>query len=141
MRLTDDEKLLEQVTVEQFRQNLVLLQAKEIEMPRVWVLELCDTIEALQQENEPLKIANRAMEQSMQYWLCNHSQGKLTQHNIDLKLQVRQLQAQRARMREALESTLKRVKMIELPQNYEIFHAKAIEAIAAIDKIGGQEDA
>jgi FtsZ-binding cell division protein ZapB len=29
---------------------LVLLQAKTIEMPRVWVLELCDTIKALQQE-------------------------------------------------------------------------------------------
>jgi len=50
MKLTDKKRLFEQVTAEQLRQNLVLLQAKTIEMPRVWVLELCDTIKALQQE-------------------------------------------------------------------------------------------
>jgi len=55
MKLTDDKKLFEQVTVEQLRQNIVLLQAKEIEIPRVWVLELLDTIESQQQENEQLR--------------------------------------------------------------------------------------
>jgi len=55
MRLMDDKKLLEQVTVEQLRQNIILLRAKEIEMPRVWILELIDTIESQQQENEQLR--------------------------------------------------------------------------------------
>jgi len=55
MRLTDGKSLLEQVTVKQFKQNLVLLRAKEIEIPRAWILELLGTIEALQQENERIQ--------------------------------------------------------------------------------------
>lgn len=50
-----EKSLLEQMTIEQFRQNLVLLKAEEIEMPKKWVLELLNTIEALQQENKQLQ--------------------------------------------------------------------------------------
>ena len=55
MRLSDEKSLLEQMTIEQARQNIALLKAEEIEMPKKWVLELLNTIEALQQENEQLK--------------------------------------------------------------------------------------
>ena len=55
MRLSMEKSLLEQMTIEQFRQNLALLKAEEIEMPKKWVLELLNTIEALQQENEQLQ--------------------------------------------------------------------------------------
>ena len=55
MRLSDEKSLLEQMTIEQFRQNLALLKAEEIEMPKKWVLELLNTIEALQQENKQLR--------------------------------------------------------------------------------------
>mgnify|MGYP006980550303 CR=1 FL=1 len=50
-----EKSLLEQMTIEQFRQNLALLKAEEIEMPKKWVLELLNTIEALQQENKQLR--------------------------------------------------------------------------------------
>lgn len=55
MRLTDDKPLLEQVTIEQFRQNLVLLTAKKIEIPRVWILELVNVIQSQEQEIERQK--------------------------------------------------------------------------------------
>jgi hypothetical protein len=55
MKLARDKKLFEQVTVAQLRQNLVLLQVKEIEVPRTWLLEIFDTIEAQQQEIEQLQ--------------------------------------------------------------------------------------
>ena len=55
MRLSDEKSLLEQMTIEQARQNIALLKAEEIEMPKKWVLELLNTIEALQQENEQLR--------------------------------------------------------------------------------------
>ena len=55
MRLSMEKSLLEQMTIEQFRQNLALLKAEEIEMPKKWVLELLNTIEALQQENKQLQ--------------------------------------------------------------------------------------
>ena len=58
MKLTEGKSLLEQVTIEQFRQNIVLLQAKEIEIPRAWVLELVNTIQSLQVENEQLRCEN-----------------------------------------------------------------------------------
>jgi len=54
MRLSDEKSLLEQMTIEQARQNIALLKVEEIEMPKKWVLELLNTIEALQQENERL---------------------------------------------------------------------------------------
>jgi len=55
MRLSDEKSLLEQMTIEQARQNIALLKVEEIEMPKKWVLELLNTIEALQQENEQLR--------------------------------------------------------------------------------------
>jgi len=55
VRLSMEKSLLEQMTIEQFRQNLALLKAEEIEMPKKWVLELLNTIEALQQENKQLR--------------------------------------------------------------------------------------
>jgi hypothetical protein len=55
VKLARDKKLFEQVTAEQLRQNLVLLQAKEITMPRVWILEMLNTIKAQQEEIGRLK--------------------------------------------------------------------------------------
>lgn len=75
MRLSMEKSLLEQMTIEQFRQNLALLKAEEIEMPKKWVLELLNTIEALQQENEQLQAqvakmreALRKAREALDYW-------------------------------------------------------------------------
>jgi hypothetical protein len=66
MKLTDKKSLFEQVTAAQLRQNLVILQAKTIKMPRMWILELCGAIEAQQQENERLKAQNGAMREALE---------------------------------------------------------------------------
>ena len=119
MRLTDDEKLLEQVTVEQFRQNLVLLQAKEIEMPRVWVLELCDTIEARQGEISALEACcEKLKKQNM----------RIIKENMGMRESLKQA-------REALKAA-----WTESNEPWEEAYEKGMEAIAAIDKIGGMEN-
>ncbi|HOO13231.1 MAG TPA: hypothetical protein PK684_09785, partial [Bacillota bacterium] len=43
--------------------NLALLKAEKIEMPKKWVLELLNTIEALQQENKQLQELAKAKEE------------------------------------------------------------------------------
>jgi len=79
VRLTDEKSLLEQVTVEQFRQNLALLKAEEIEIPKKWMLELLNTIEALQQENEQLRAQVARMREALiecvnALELCTHDE-------------------------------------------------------------------
>jgi hypothetical protein len=63
MRLTQSKKLLEQLTIEQLRQNLVLLHADTIELSRKHLLELINAIEALQQENKTIKSELRKWEE------------------------------------------------------------------------------
>ena len=126
-------------TIEALQQENEQYDQDRIAMQQLWGEE-CEECIRLRQENEPLKIANRAMEQSMQYWLCNHSQGRLTQHNIDLKLQVRQLQAQVARMREALEKARVALKSVSYRSGLGSDEDGIREALAAIDKIGGWDN-
>ena len=70
-----EKSLLEQMTIEQFRQNLALLKAEEIEMPKKWVLELLNTIEALQQENEQLQAQVARVKNAIQYVLYHLRRG------------------------------------------------------------------
>lgn len=141
MRLTDEKSLLEQVTVEQFRKNLALLKAEEIEIPKKWVLEMLNTIEALQQENEQL----RAQLDEWKYEVKCHMDEVIAREK-----QIEQLRAQVARMREALKQAGKAIYDLRYTLNY--FKNKsglkpydnmtqAQEALAEIDKaIGGKED-
>jgi len=55
MRLTANKNLLEQMTVEALRQNLVLLKAESIEIARMHLLELIVTIQGLEKEIEWFK--------------------------------------------------------------------------------------
>ena len=56
MKLTGVKRLFEQVTIKQLQQNLVLMQADEIEIPKKWFMELLDTIEAQQQDIQSYKL-------------------------------------------------------------------------------------
>jgi hypothetical protein len=106
MKLTADKKLLEQATVEQLRQNLVLLQAETIELQRMHLLELLITIEALQaaqadtkklvdalrQENEELR--REQLEESI------NQQGKVI---LKFGIKIERQAAVLKQAREALE--------------------------------------
>ena len=79
MRLSDEKSLLERMTIEQARQNIALLKAEEIEMPKKWVLELLNTIEALQQENERLQAQVANMSNAIQKYILSIEK----QYNIE----------------------------------------------------------
>jgi hypothetical protein len=51
--------------------------------------------------------------------------------------EITQLKAKLELCREGLQHTLKRCKMIEWSQNYELFHGKSIEALETIEGRGG----
>lgn len=151
MRLTDEKSLLEQVTVEQFRQNLALLKAEEIEIPKKWVLELLNTIEALRKEKEQIKA-----ELSQWSYLGDIATTELIAERLHyiptlkhaLKHENEQLRAQVAAKREALRKAreaLKGVNVVRCPYCWgKETHSDKCEiskAIETIDKaIGGKED-
>mgnify|MGYP000860379861 CR=1 FL=1 len=132
MRLSDEKSLLEQMTIEQARQNIALLKAEEIEMPKKWVLELLNTIEALQQENKQL----RAKLDEWKYEAKCHMDEVIAREK-----QIEQLQAQAARMREALRKAREAIKAAWSDGSVNAAMDKASEALTAIDKaIGGKEE-
>ena len=96
------------------------------------VLDLFDTIEALQQENNGWQ---------ERYYELDAGHSRLFKDFCKLQKENEQLQAQVARVREALEEIKDNLHAIncvrEMPDKVEMY---ANEAISIIDEIGGKED-
>ena len=127
MRLDEIKSLLEQVTIKQFKQSLILLQVKTIEMPRVYILELCDTIEALQQQlnaKRDFLITSTTRENTLTERIVEKDKQikALQQENERLKLQM--VQAARGSA-EIVDLAAENVK---LQQENEIFRADIADA-------------
>ena len=143
MRLSDEKSLLEQMTIEQARQNIALLKAEEIEMPKKWVLELLNTIEALQQENERLQ----AQLDEWKYEAKCHMDEVIAREK-----QIEQLRVRVARMRELLTKAYDEIEKYKClwkgskPSGCDCPKPTALQdeieqTLAEIDKaIGGKED-
>ena len=61
----------EKYSLEQLRQNLVMLQADEIELPRKWLLELITLAQEKQLPKKP-KIMNSTLVGEKFWWYCGH---------------------------------------------------------------------
>ena len=117
--------------VRKFKKDFIELNG-ERETKGSTIMSLVDTIEALQQENDGWR---------ERYDELDAGHSRLFKDFCKLQRENEQLQAQVARMREALKQVQHDIDGAECRDDLDGIKGYIDEAIAAIDKIGGGEDA